>query len=420
MGLKYDPLGIYLKQQTAQIIELSFDQIDEMLDDPLPDSAKNRYGPQFWSNPLAYSKTRRQWLDAGYDAFFLRGFGARFVRRAGGTPVEAEVTPASSSSIRSVFEAWAARYPDAVRAGDATFAGSEVLKLVTETVPAVVRAAIGSDIEKYRVKGSAGQSQWTHTPWVAVLDLATTSTVQEGLYVVYLLSADGQRLYLTLNQGCTTLYKGVGWGDAAKELQLRAAKVQSKLGKSGRRLKDIEVNLGSKLWRATLYEKGQILGVAYDTRALPDDAELTADLHEALALYDMAQKKGGWAAEDEIIKEAANDGVNTSLDEALKYRQHRSIERQSNHAARVKKLQGTRCKGCDRDMVEVYGEIGKGLIHAHHLTPLSKLAVTAEPVKLDALKDFAVLCPNCHAIIHRMEDVGDVAGLRALVRREWA
>jgi 5-methylcytosine-specific restriction enzyme A len=93
-----------------------------------------------------------------------------------------------------------------------------------------------------------------------------------------------------------------------------------------------------------------------------------------------------------------------SVIEAKRYRQHRSIERQAKHSIAVKKALGTTCMICDHAMGETYGPIGAGLIHAHHLTPLSRLA-DGEVVHLDPSADFAVLCPNCHAIIHRMDDV---------------
>ena len=108
-----------------------------------------------------------------------------------------------------------------------------------------------------------------------------------------------------------------------------------------------------------------------------------------------------------------------SLIEAKRYRQHRSIERQSKHSRAVRKALGTKCMGCERELGDVYGPIGEGLIHAHHLTPLSRLADEAT-VQLDPDSDFAVLCPNCHAIIHRMDDVSDVAGVRALFFRNRA
>jgi 5-methylcytosine-specific restriction protein A len=36
-------------------------------------------------------------------------------------------------------------------------------------------------------------------------------------------------------------------------------------------------------------------------------------------------------------------------------------------------------------------------------------------VTFDPRTDFAVLCPTCHRVIHRLEDVGDLPALRALI-----
>jgi len=64
--------------------------------------------------------------------------------------------------------------------------------------------------DRYKILGSAGQSEWTHTPWVALLDPAGATSVQEGIYVVHLLSLGCERLDLSLNQGCTTLHNSAG------------------------------------------------------------------------------------------------------------------------------------------------------------------------------------------------------------------
>jgi 5-methylcytosine-specific restriction protein A len=62
----------------------------------------------------------------------------------------------------------------------------------------------------------------------------------------------------------------------------------------------------------------------------------------------------------------------------------------------------------------LYGPIATGFIEAHHLIPLSNLD-NDEAVRFDPEKDFAVLCLNCHRVIHRMEDCSDIDGLRKLV-----
>jgi hypothetical protein len=53
--------------------------------------------------------------------------------------------------------------------------------------------------------------------------------------------------------------------------------------------------------------------------------------------------------------------------------------------------------GCEFDFGEIYGELGEGFAHVHHLKPLSS-AGKGMHVKLSEL---AIVCANCHAMIHR-------------------
>ncbi|WP_350354266.1 HNH endonuclease [Aliifodinibius salipaludis] len=59
---------------------------------------------------------------------------------------------------------------------------------------------------------------------------------------------------------------------------------------------------------------------------------------------------------------------------------------------------GLDCEVCGVNFQERYGELGKGFIHVHHIKPISEYNKSFRP---DIKNDFAVLCPNCHAIIHR-------------------
>ena len=49
---------------------------------------------------------------------------------------------------------------------------------------------------------------------------------------------------------------------------------------------------------------------------------------------------------------------------------------------------------------ERYGELGRGFIEAHHLTPIAQLALSGR-TRLSPRDDFAVVCANCHRMIHR-------------------
>ena len=54
-------------------------------------------------------------------------------------------------------------------------------------------------------------------------------------------------------------------------------------------------------------------------------------------------------------------------------------------------------KNCRFDFRKRYGDLGKGSAHVHHLKPLSASPNRGRKVSLE---DFAVVCANCHAMIH--------------------
>lgn len=68
-------------------------------------------------------------------------------------------------------------------------------------------------------------------------------------------------------------------------------------------------------------------------------------------------------------------------------------------------------KDCGFDFEEVYGEVGRGYAQVHHLVPLSSFDEEGGRVTLD---DLAIVCANCHAMIHRG---GDCRDMRSLIQR---
>lgn len=316
--------------------------------------------------------------------------------------------------MRDEFQTWAETYPKAPKWRDGTFTGSPAAAHVRNTVPAAIEAALGDEAARYRIVGSAGQSEWTHTPWVALLDPAGATSVEEGIYVVYLLSLGCDRLYLTLNQGCTTLNNSAGKTAARDELLRRATVMRARVAHSAVRLTDLPMDLAATGWRSELYEAGQILTREYHTAAFPPEAELVEDLREALNLYQAVLRAGEWTPDDTLIEIARDEAGLETLEQAKVYVQHRKIERNPSHSHKVKKAQGSTCKGCEIDPVTVYGQLAQMMVDAHHLKPLAALAA-GETVTFDVHRDFAVLCPNCHRAIHRMNDVSDLDGLRTHV-----
>jgi hypothetical protein len=55
---------------------------------------------------------------------------------------------------------------------------------------------------------------------------------------------------------------------------------------------------------------------------------------------------------------------------------------------------GHACTVCDIDFEEIYGEIGAGFIHVHHLLEIS---LVGEEYQVDPISDLRPVCPNCHA-----------------------
>jgi 5-methylcytosine-specific restriction protein A len=84
----------------------------------------------------------------------------------------------------------------------------------------------------------------------------------------------------------------------------------------------------------------------------------------------------------------------------LVLRVHRSRER-NRSAVRQKKGRaldesGLICEACREDYTTKYAERGHGIIECHHRVPPSHLT----PGKKPRLSDLALVCANCHRLVH--------------------
>ncbi len=78
------------------------------------------------------------------------------------------------------------------------------------------------------------------------------------------------------------------------------------------------------------------------------------------------------------------------------------------------KQYGPICVVCGFDFEAVYGIIGRGFIHVHHLNPLG---LTDGEYELDPITDLRPVCPNCHAMLHRPEKLLSIKELVSVLRR---
>ena len=76
-------------------------------------------------------------------------------------------------------------------------------------------------------------------------------------------------------------------------------------------------------------------------------------------------------------------------------------------------IKGYKCAVCGMDFESVYGKIGRGFIHVHHLVPNS---THDEKYEIDCVDGLVPVCPNCHAMLHRGEN-GRILSIDELKKR---
>jgi 5-methylcytosine-specific restriction protein A len=91
------------------------------------------------------------------------------------------------------------------------------------------------------------------------------------------------------------------------------------------------------------------------------------------------------------------------------------VERSPEARARCIELHGHRCAACGMDFAEIYGAEFEGLIHVHHLHPVSRAKGHARHV--DPRRDLRPVCPNCHAAIHWAGKTRAIKTIAALIVR---
>jgi 5-methylcytosine-specific restriction enzyme A len=70
------------------------------------------------------------------------------------------------------------------------------------------------------------------------------------------------------------------------------------------------------------------------------------------------------------------------------------------------------CEVCGFDFYETYGELGKGFIEAHHRVPLSEIDGETKT----KLQDLALVCPNCHEMLHKAINTLTVTELKNKIK----
>ncbi|WP_235200370.1 HNH endonuclease [Pseudomonas monteilii] len=106
-----------------------------------------------------------------------------------------------------------------------------------------------------------------------------------------------------------------------------------------------------------------------------------------------------WDFSSRDSQEVGESSVSTTVVEgAASMKLVKVYERDRGARLQCVKRWGRKCFVCGFEFEKVYGELGKGFIHVHHLKPLSE---QGGEYNLDPEQDLRPVCPNCHAMLHR-------------------
>lgn len=123
---------------------------------------------------------------------------------------------------------------------------------------------------------------------------------------------------------------------------------------------------------------------------------LTSQGHEPISLADEVTTPS-------CFFEGATRQISVNCYERNPYARQRCIEHY-----------GCRCAVCGFDFEQVYGELGGGFIHVHHVKPLSEIG---QEYRIDPIADLRPVCPNCHAMIHHGSDMMSIEDLRRKIKK---
>ena len=137
----------------------------------------------------------------------------------------------------------------------------------------------------------------------------------------------------------------------------------------------------------------------------------------------MGKGKGVWGLRDtqknpiSQITDIEDDNFNSTGKEGkVKLVKHLYRERDKDLVVSKKKSFQKKhgklfCEACNFDFKNKYGERGEGFIECHHIVPLSEIEKEQET----KLSDLALLCSNCHRMVHRKKKWLTMSQLKKII-----
>ncbi len=157
-------------------------------------------------------------------------------------------------------------------------------QIVKTLLPASLNQFLNGSAEMtgFLAEGSGGIGVNAVVPWTRIYHPKHSPSPQSGWYLVYLFSADGSTVSLSLNLGVTKLKR--------KEIETRVDWAKHVLGSSFEkkepdpRLNPVINLMAGSNQLARLYERGNIAAYIYESGRIPPDSTLETDLRKLGAM----------------------------------------------------------------------------------------------------------------------------------------
>jgi 5-methylcytosine-specific restriction protein A len=322
-----------------------------------------------------------------------------------------EVTASGESQpICDLLLTVAEEFPDA---RNRLLKDNDTAKFIRDEGPAIFRRIINR--QDIRLVGAPGQGNWAEVPWFGFFHPEITDSATRGYYIVYLFRPDMSCVYLSFGQGVTEIREEFKTRAPAEMLR-RAELIRDRIPEYRTNFQAGPISLQGSTSLAKDYDTAVSFFKLYDLKSLPSEANLEADLLEMLNLYELLISRGSLDNLQTVIElgpDQSDELEGATIEEKRRYVRHSRIERDSKAAKKAKSVHGYICQGCGFDFERIYGARGRNYIEAHHLTPLFSLPI-GKTVSMDPRRDFAVLCSNCHRMVHRTKEPLSLSELQSI------
>lgn len=304
-----------------------------------------------------------------------------------------------------------------------------VAQVLINEIPDIIRANITSNLI---VEGSAGKGQMAEIPHVCLFDTDITDSAERGYYIVYLFSADGSRLYISLIQGWTDFSKKFPKAEEAYAAVSRTTMIARQVLTSSPNFSFAKPELFRKRSLGKGYELGNICSKVYLSNQIPSDEELMDDLRELISIYQKLKWDVGTSLVDyaitvdewmfqESIQSVSPSEVNIvtpiSKPEKVQVFGITRWKRNPQYSAYAIRRASYLCEYDENHTTFIARRHGHNFVEAHHLVPMEFQDRFEQP--LDVPENILSLCPNCHrAIHHSREDTKKEMISKFLVKRK--